>query len=88
MEHIQFVHVFYYTTVWYVAFLFFIWGTVIFYIGSQGQKLSSVCDLFPVSSAICGSICSISTNLTMCPFLASISVMNGYGMTLQFYADG
>ncbi len=39
MEHIQFVHVFYYTTVWYVAFLFFVWGTVIFYIGSQGQKL-------------------------------------------------
>lgn len=39
MESIEFIDVFYYTTAWYTFFLLAIWITVLYYIGSSGQKL-------------------------------------------------
>lgn len=39
MEPIEFIHVFYYTTLWYTFFLVVVWITVIYYVGSGGQKL-------------------------------------------------
>ena len=39
MDSIEFIHVLYYTTVWYFTFLILVWSTVLFYIGSGGQKL-------------------------------------------------
>ncbi len=39
MEPIEFIHIFYYKTVWHTFFLLVTWITVLYYIGSNGQKL-------------------------------------------------
>lgn len=39
MEPIEFVRSFYFSTVYYFVFLALVWGTVLYYIGSNGQKI-------------------------------------------------
>lgn len=39
MEPIEFVRPYYYSTVYYFTFLVLVWGTVLYYIGSSGQKI-------------------------------------------------
>ena len=39
MEAIEFIRAYYYSTVYYFVFLVLVWGTVLYYIGSRGQKI-------------------------------------------------
>ncbi len=39
MEPIEFVRSYYFSTVYYFSFLLLVWGTILYYIGSNGQKI-------------------------------------------------
>lgn len=39
MQQIEFISIFYFSLAWYTTLLIFLWGTVIYYIGSNNQKL-------------------------------------------------